>query len=214
MNTTKLLAAILLALSFATAHAGEKFSALEGIKAEAMSADEMEAVQGKNFDFGVGLLEQYQMLLNNAGAAVQYSQQQVMANPEIQGWYYQALGGGYQGSFEMFVVNLGQTPQGLAAMTEATNRALAGVGRAIGEFNQGIIDGGTSRSNIATEIGNTIANVGTFVDPSTGASAVLPYTWQPGTLNSYNGMLFQVDFGGNVSYINQNGWAVPLVPVR
>lgn len=47
MKLISLLAASVLALGVATAHAAERFSALEGIDAEVMNSQEMDAVQGK-----------------------------------------------------------------------------------------------------------------------------------------------------------------------
>ncbi|MGH8504153.1 MAG: hypothetical protein ACREVE_17190 [Gammaproteobacteria bacterium] len=54
MKLASKLTATVLALNLATAQADEQFSTLEGIQAQAMSSEEMDAVQGKNFDFFTG----------------------------------------------------------------------------------------------------------------------------------------------------------------
>ena len=58
MKLASLFVTTVLALNLATAQADDQFSALEGIPAQAMSTEEMDAVQGKNFDFyGTGLFD-------------------------------------------------------------------------------------------------------------------------------------------------------------
>jgi hypothetical protein len=58
MKPIALITATILGLTLATAQADQQFSALEGVNAEVMSSGEMDAVQGRNFDFyGMGLFD-------------------------------------------------------------------------------------------------------------------------------------------------------------
>lgn len=189
MKLTASLSAIAAVLLFATAHGGDLYS---------------------------DQLSQLQAAMNRANATIENSQQQLMANPEIQRQFYEYQQSGGQNSFEQFVYFLGQTPEGQARRIDGTNQAIQGVQDAYGNFNNAVTADGVSRSNSHDEFGNALVNNATYQDPGTGSSYVLPYTWQPNTVNYHEGQQYWVDHAGNYFHVdpNNSGWMTPVYPAN
>lgn len=210
MKLKTLLTTTVLAVTAATVQAGEQFSTLAGINAQAMSSAEMESVQGKN-DFYGDMLAQYQAQLDQVNTSIQTSAQQLMSNPYIQQQYNQHLQNGGTVSFEQFVYFLGGSPTVQADQIASGQNALNGVGQAIIGFNGAITADGISRSNSANEFGNVLTDTRTYQDPN-GSNYVLPYTWQPGTFNSYNNLTYYVDTYGQYYQVGPSGYGYPVYP--
>jgi hypothetical protein len=118
-------------------------------------------------------------------------------------YYYAMSGGGQQmGSYMEMQGNLRESGQ----------TALNGVYDAYGNFNDAIAADGVSRSNTATNVGETITNTGTYIDPYSGSSMTLPYTWQRETYNDYNGQTYYVDNSGQYYQVDPNNtsWMYPV----
>ncbi|MBA2492888.1 MAG: hypothetical protein H0V34_14780 [Gammaproteobacteria bacterium] len=116
MKLKSLSIATILGLALTTAHADEQFSMLEGIEAEAMTAAEMDAVQGKSYlDY---LLAQDAALGAAMYGTVNGITQETMANPQVQAAYNAWIDNGGSGTFEVFAYQWagtgGFSPQGIA----------------------------------------------------------------------------------------------------
>lgn len=222
MKLKSLLTTTILAITAATAQADEQFSTLGGIQAQVMTAAEMESVQGKT--------DIYQQIMNNTDPlGQQLSQfyqgviQQNVADPRVQAGYNAWIANGGGGTIEEFAYGWaatgGYSAQGLAnygatsaqinvqqqqAITNYFN-SQGTYAEAYGEYTGGF------QGNI-TEAGNGLMGNGTFYNPNTGTNEVLPYTWQPRTVNTYNGSNYYVDGLGTYWQMDPSGYFYGLSP--
>ncbi len=144
--------------------------------------------------------------------------------PEIQAAYQQCLySGSYCGSFDEYALNYvttnGFTDGGAWAKQNQTNIANEQTAwQGVQNAEQGYRDAyGNYTGNFSQnmgEAGNVLMGNNTWTNPQTGGNYTLPYTWQPGTYNSYNGYTYYVDPSGTYYQVDPNnaGWMYQLNP--
>ncbi|MBA2492885.1 MAG: hypothetical protein H0V34_14765 [Gammaproteobacteria bacterium] len=212
----------ILVITLTTANASDQFSTLEGVQAEAMTSAEMDSVQGKT-DIFAQIMAGTDPLGQQIAQFQQNLVQQNMGDPQIQAQYQQHLANGGGGTLAEYAYGWaatgGYTPQGYAAYgatsTQIANQyhtaiqgywdAQQGSADALAGLNQGYFDN-------QVEAGYGLGGNGTFYNSYTGSNEVLPYTWQPGTVNTYNGSNYHVDPIGTYWQIDPSGYMYGVSP--
>ncbi|MBA2492887.1 MAG: hypothetical protein H0V34_14775 [Gammaproteobacteria bacterium] len=151
--------------------------------------------------------------------------QQNVRNPQIQAMYQQHLANGGGGTIEEYAYGWaatgGYTAQGYAAYGATSAQianeqqqamaeyraAQANSAAAIAGLNQGYF-------NNQVEAGNGLMGNGGYYSSYDGTNQVLPYGWQPNTVNSYNNQNYYVDPHGQYWQIdpNNSGWMYGVDP--
>ncbi|MGH8504150.1 MAG: hypothetical protein ACREVE_17175 [Gammaproteobacteria bacterium] len=153
MRLTALLTGTFLTLTLATAQADEPFSTLDGIDAEAMSAAEMDAIQGK---FVGGLVAA------NLAFDQQFDQWAIQGvNDLYNSWQQWRVENNYWGP-----VNWG------APTTQDLINSNGELQQAYAAYNQSWLANQATSSELANQFSQYILGTGTFLDPTTGQSFV------------------------------------------
>jgi hypothetical protein len=208
----------ILGIALTNANADEPFSALGGIQARAMTSAEMDAVQGKTDWYALIAADQAAQ-----DSIINGIVQQNMANPQVQTGYNQWIANGGGGTYEEYAYGWaatgGYSAQGLAnygaTSADIANQyqnAIQGYWDAMGNYQDAYGAYTGSFSAHMNDAGNGLAGNGTFYNSYSGMNEVLPYTWQPGTVNTYNGSTYYVDPVGTYWQFDQNGYMYGVSP--